>query len=481
MAARSSQAGAGVAGAFPVPCRSRVLSQRKPQRAQVYREQSRAERTERDTGRLYRAFESVRTSVSRPRSMHTVSSPAPPRVILQRLCLSLLAMRATPRCTAGRTRSRRPPAPGSRRPVQNDPEANAPARQSLVHPTACDRHNDRPPPHRSSRPPRCTSGARHLLLYALLQTHQLIPSRLLHRPGNARTHVGHGSAVLGGVHEKAGAGEALPPHILHQLAVIGGGFARSAADERRAQRHLWNALTQRLQDALMVCSRRPLHAPQHRVAGMLQRHVHVLDHRRTLGDGVDEVVGKVRRVAVQQPDPAQTKRHQRAHPCAPPSTAPPTATDRTVCCGSGRATAGWRRTCSGGRNPRPPADTRCVGRPADVADTRRETAPTPRPPAPARRGARRSRQERIDVLRQLRVRLEADHRVHLGQLGGQFASVPLRQAAGYDERSSARLLRLGHLQDGVDGFALRVLDEGAGVHHDNVGASGLVDDFIPVL
>ncbi len=69
----------------------------------------------------------------------------------------------------------------------------------------------------------------------------------------------------------------------------------------------------------------------------------------------------------------------------------------------------------------------------------------------------------------------ADHSVDLGDVGADFVAVTLDQAAGYDEALGAAAvgdLVLNHLEDGVDGFLLGGVDEGAGVDDEDVGVFG---------
>ena len=66
---------------------------------------------------------------------------------------------------------------------------------------------------------------------------------------------------------------------------------------------------------------------------------------------------------------------------------------------------------------------------------------------------------------QVRVGVEAEHRVGLGQRLGEFRAVALRQAAHCHHLRPG----VGGGQHRVDGVLLGGLDEGAGVHHDHVG------------
>ena len=65
--------------------------------------------------------------------------------------------------------------------------------------------------------------------------------------------------------------------------------------------------------------------------------------------------------------------------------------------------------------------------------------------------------------------------VDFGDVGADLVAVTLDQAAGYDEALGAAAvgdLVLDHLEDGVDGFLLGGVDEGAGVDDEDVGVFG---------
>ena len=76
----------------------------------------------------------------------------------------------------------------------------------------------------------------------------------------------------------------------------------------------------------------------------------------------------------------------------------------------------------------------------------------------------------------------SENRVDLGNLLAQFVSIALRQAAGHDQ-SLARtgLLVLRHLEDGVDRFLLRLVDERAGVDDEHVGVGGIPGELMPLF
>ena len=123
-----------------------------------------------------------------------------------------------------------------------------------------------------------------------------------------------------------------------------------------------------------------------------------------------------------------------------------------------------------------------VGRQLALARPHRDAAPRPsrrsrRRLAVQRHGhgaharlprARRGRAiHRVDDLRHF---ARAEHDVDFGDQLAQLVAIALGQAAGDDEAAAgAGLLVLGELQDRVDRFLLRLVDEGAGVDDQHVG------------
>ena len=63
---------------------------------------------------------------------------------------------------------------------------------------------------------------------------------------------------------------------------------------------------------------------------------------------------------------------------------------------------------------------------------------------------------------------EPGHQVHLGQGIGDLAAVALRHAPGNDQ-PCPRPPKIGQFEHGVDGLLPGRFDEGAGVHHDQIG------------
>ena len=124
-------------------------------------------------------------------------------------------------------------------------------------------------------------------------------------------------AFLGRVGEEAAPVELRRLDEAQQQVVIGLGLARVADDEVRAERGVGPALADvgdPLQEAVAVAP--PPHPAQQRLADVLQREVEV----RHVGgaDRVDQLVGEVARVEVQQPHPVGAlgdrldERHDRA-------------------------------------------------------------------------------------------------------------------------------------------------------------------------
>jgi hypothetical protein len=75
--------------------------------------------------------------------------------------------------------------------------------------------------------------------------------------------------------------------------------------------------------------------------------------------------------------------------------------------------------------------------------------------------------------------LGAEHRVDLGDFHPQLFAVAFGETAS-DDQPAARAGRLvaGHLEDGVDRFLLRRVDEGAGVDDQHLGRGGVVGQLM---
>ena len=95
---------------------------------------------------------------------------------------------------------------------------------------------------------------------------------------------------------------------------------------------------------------------------------------------------------------------------------------------------------------------------------------------PAARGPRAASPDRFEDLRHLSG---PEQRVDLGNLLAQFVAIPLGETAGDDQPlAGALVLERRHLEDGVDRFFLRVVDEGAGVHDEDVGLVRVRRDLV---
>ena len=87
------------------------------------------------------------------------------------------------------------------------------------------------------------------------------------------------------------------------------------------------------------------------------------------------------------------------------------------------------------------------------------------------------RQDRAELGGDVRVVVEAEDRVGLGQRLGEVLAVALGQAAHrHDRLRGAVGLEVGRREQGVDGVLLGRLDEAAGVHHHRVGVLRVVDE-----
>jgi hypothetical protein len=87
-----------------------------------------------------------------------------------------------------------------------------------------------------------------------------------------------------------------------------------------------------------------------------------------------------------------------------------------------------------------------------------------------------------DGLDDLRDFAGPEHRVDLRNLRLELLSIPLRHAAGDDEPLAlAGLLQLGHLENGVDRFLLRLVDERARVDDEHVGVGGVARELMTGL
>ena len=111
-------------------------------------------------------------------------------------------------------------------------------------------------------------------------------------------------------------------HELQQGGKIGFGLPREADDECRAQPSPRQPLLQsRQQIERLLARRRPLHALEHRVGNVLQRHVDVAAHLVARGVEVDQFLSPKRRISVHQAHPLNAlhlgERFQKAHELRP--------------------------------------------------------------------------------------------------------------------------------------------------------------------
>ncbi len=152
---------------------------------------------------------------------------------------------------------------------------------------------------------------------ALLELHQLGLAPGLDLVGHVQLrveiHRARGRALLTRVLEDAHRIELRLLNELEQLLVVIFRLAREPGDERGAQGEARDALAQPLHEvALVRCRHIAPHRRQHAVAGVLQRHVDVLDDAVEARERTDHLVGEVRRVGVHQADPRAAMRRRDA-------------------------------------------------------------------------------------------------------------------------------------------------------------------------
>ena len=293
------------------------------------------------------------------------------------------------------------------------------------------------------------------------------------------------------------------PHEPAERQELGLGLPGKADDEGRPERHPGHAVTQGA-DELHVGLIAPAatHDTKQPGVGMLQGHVQVAGDAATRGQRVDEVGGDPVRVRVEHPDPADPL-HRLERPQERRRRGPVPEVGAIV----GRVLgyevqldhAGSRQVTRllDDRRDRPgtlgPAERwdRAEGTGVIAAlrdlDVGRVTGCREQPrrlvrvevpgDRAARLEARAGRQgaglgDPLDVV-------QADERVDLWDRALQLVVVPLHHAAGHDETPAAsRPLEIGHLEDGLDRLAASRIDEGARVHHDDVGLARIRGDRI---
>ena len=100
----------------------------------------------------------------------------------------------------------------------------------------------------------------------------------------------------------------------------------------------------------------------------------------------------------------------------------------------------------------------------------------------ARRCARHPVAAAVGLIHELDNAVElgrAQNGVDLGNFLQDLAAIALGETAGHDEGARLpSLLQLGELEDGIDRFLARPVDEGAGVDDQALGALGLLGDLV---
>mmetsp|Transcript_21549 Transcript_21549/g.51418 ORF Transcript_21549/g.51418 Transcript_21549/m.51418 type:complete len:364 (+) Transcript_21549:465-1556(+) len=117
--------------------------------------------------------------------------------------------------------------------------------------------------------------------------------------------LGRRGAVLLRVDKGAHPLEAEAPDKVHQVPVLLVCLAREAGDEGRAHGEPRDAAAQFVEEVLRVLPWRAVHREQHEVVDVLERHVDVLADLGVGGDLIDERLGEVGRVRVQNAYPAE--------------------------------------------------------------------------------------------------------------------------------------------------------------------------------
>ncbi len=228
---------------------------------------------------------------------------------------------------------------------------------------------------------------------------------------------------------------------------------------------------------------------------MLERQVHVGHERAALGKRLDDVVLEVRRVRVEESDPASgIEPAQFTQHFGQPVL--PVKVDAVSGCVLGNDVELHRpvgqellrvgdHALEGARDE-PSADRGdgAVGAAVvaalaypDVRDMGSGDAQAPPVLVLGKRDLPRAAGhgglERADVV----AGEYAGHEIHFPEFGGERLAVTLGEAAGdgHLEFGSFALQR-GHFEDGLDGFGLGVLDEAAGVDEHPVGVGEVLDD-----
>jgi hypothetical protein len=116
--------------------------------------------------------------------------------------------------------------------------------------------------------------------------------------------VGRGRVGLQRIRKDAGALKALAFNEVDQIGELLVRFAREARNERRSHHQIRNVRTQLVEERLGFRTRHAArHATQHRIVGMLKRHVEIRDDLLACSEHRDQLVGDVHWIEVHQANP----------------------------------------------------------------------------------------------------------------------------------------------------------------------------------
>mmetsp|Transcript_19655 Transcript_19655/g.63859 ORF Transcript_19655/g.63859 Transcript_19655/m.63859 type:complete len:256 (-) Transcript_19655:867-1634(-) len=137
----------------------------------------------------------------------------------------------------------------------------------------------------------------------LAEADELVAARLARLGLHLKLHLARGRAFLFAVRKHA---HTLKFEILakvDEVAVLLVRLAREAGDEGGAQSEPRDAVAELVEQSHRMLLVRAVHPQQSHVVHVLERNVDVLANLRDFSNGIDELVGEVRRVAVQEADP----------------------------------------------------------------------------------------------------------------------------------------------------------------------------------
>ena len=342
----------------------------------------------------------------------------------------------------------------------------------------------------------------------LLHLHELIPPRRLFLVGHVAVEPRRRRVGLERIGEHA---HPLKLPLLREgdhLLELFAGLAGEAGDERRPQHEAGNPAPQlREQFLRWPAGDAALHPLEHRVAGVLQRHVEVGDDLRAGSDLVDEAIGEVDRVEVHQADPLDAvhllELIEQFHE---PGLAVEVHAvigrvlrdDHQLLHAVGGEFAGLADHLLDrlGGVLAPHLRDRAEGAGAVAALGDLEVGHVPRrDPHAARvvesaggRGAKdaplvaEAADEPFGCTGDLVPREDADHGIDPRQFGEQRLLLPLGQAAGHDHAPrTAGPLQVEHLVDCGVRLLAGCVDESARVHDHDVGALRFADELPAVL